>query len=121
MVASVLLSLGLVFVYKILFNFLDYSNHITYRLYGLSLLDQKISTIERQFLDTQTIPFVDAQEIKMVLFNGKKVNYEFSVNLLSVDNITRLIELDVSLSWTEGMRRISLSRSTYLTVFQRNI
>ena len=121
MVASAVLSLGLVFVYKALFSFLDYSNHLTYRLYGLSLLDKKISTLERQFLDTQEIPFLDTKEITTILFNGKAVQYEFMVNLASVDNIQRLIELDVSLSWSEGARRINLSRSTYLTDAQRKI
>ena len=118
MVTVVVLTVGLLGVYKAFFLALDYTNHLTYRLHAMMLLDEKISTIERFFLDKTEIAFDRSEKIKTVQFDNKQVDFHYTTSFESVENVEGLFLLDVALSWLEGSHQIHLSRSVYISDYK---
>ena len=114
MVAVMILSGGLLFIYKAFFISLDYTNHLTCRLYANIFLDEKISSLQRILDDQNQIPFIQGKEIKTVWINGHNVDFQYTVDLRSVEDLKGLFEADISISWQQGTRRINLSREAYL-------
>src|SRR3989338_11171657 len=62
MVAAAILSFGIVMLYRAFFVSLNYVNHITYRLYAMNILDNKISMLQKTFEVSKIIPFTAEQE-----------------------------------------------------------
>ena len=115
MMTVMILSVGLVMVYKAFFLSLKYTKYLTHRLHGMILLDTKIAEIERSLLDHGQLPFSQSQQIEEARLDNKQIDYQYSINFHSVENLEGLFELDISLSWMEDGRTLSLSRSVYLS------
>ncbi|MFA5060672.1 MAG: prepilin-type N-terminal cleavage/methylation domain-containing protein [Candidatus Omnitrophota bacterium] len=117
MVAVAVLASGIVFIYRIFFISLNYSNHVVYRLHALDLLSQKIETTERIFREKNEIVFGSQQEVKTVLINNRPVDFRYVLDFKSVDGLESLYDLTVSVSWAEGVQKKTLSRSAYIADF----
>ena len=114
MMALVILSTGIISIYRAFFVSLDIINHISYRLEGLHLLNEKIAQIERDVAFDKQIPFGSKKDIDIKTINGKNVNFEYNLDLKSVENIERLAELTLTLKWTEHGRQVQINRTLYL-------
>lgn len=117
--AVVILSIGLVAIYKAFFLSLDYSNHLTLRLNANVLLDEKISYIEYLFKEYQQLPLGNTQELERVVIHNKQVDFIYEIDFTSVDGLNNIFQLDISLSWAEGERKIRLSRSVYIFSYKQ--
>ena len=115
MVAVMVLSGGLVSIYKSFFTSLDYTNHLTIRLQANILLDEKIATLNRLLQDQNQLTLVGPQAVDRVIIAEKPVNFQYTLDLRSVENLKGLFLLDVSIGWMEGNRRIQLLREAYLS------
>lgn len=115
MVAVMVLSGGLISIYKSFFTSLDYTNHLTIRLQANILLDEKIATLNRLLQDQNQLTLVGPQAVDRVIIAEKPVNFQYTLDLRSVENLKGLFLLDVSIGWMEGNRRIQLLREVYLS------
>jgi len=115
MVAVMVLSGGLVLIYKSFFIALDYTNHLTTRLQANILLDEKISTLNRLLQDQNQLTLDQPLAIDRVIIANKPVNFQYTLDFRSVENLKGLFLLDISISWMEGNRQIQLSREVYLS------
>ncbi len=118
MLAVGILAGGILLIYKSFFISLDYLQHLTYRLHAVSLMDEKMNQIERIYLDSRQLPMGESKETRTLTFDGHPVDYHFSVDFRSVEDLDDLLELDVTIAWTEGGRSISLSRSSYISNYK---
>lgn len=115
MVAVMVLSGGLVLIYKSFLTALDYTNHLTCRLQANILLDEKISTLDRLLQDQNQLTLVPPLAIDRLIIGNKPVNFQYTLDFRSVENLKGLFLLNISINWMEGNRRIHLSREVYLS------
>ena len=118
MVAVMVLSGGLVLIYKSFFIALDYTKHLTYRLQANILLDEKIAALNRLLQDQNQLTLIQPPAIDHVIIANKPIDFQYTFDFRSVENFKGLFLLDISISWMEGNRRIQLSRETYLSVYK---
>ena len=116
MVAVMVLSGGLVLIYKSFFITLDYTNHLTCRLQANLLLDEKIAALNRLLQDQNQLTLVvPPPPIDQVIIANKPVEFQYTLDFRSVENLPGLFLLNISIAWREGTRRIQLSREAYLS------
>ena len=119
MVAVMVLSAGLVLIYKSFFIVLDYTNHLACRLQADILLDEKIAALNRLLQDQNQLTLVvPPPVIDQVTIANKPVDFRYTLDFHSVENYKGLFGLEISISWMEGTRRIQLSREAYLSIYK---
>ena len=114
MVAAAILSFGIVMLYRAFFVSLNYVNHITYRLYAMNILDNKISMLQKTFEVSKIIPFTAEQETETAIFDNRAVNFRYTMNVVGVDDLEDFYRVDISVSWVEHAHPVRLLRSFYL-------
>ncbi len=113
MVTAVILSAGLVAIYRSFFIGLDYLQHLSCRLYALNLIESKIASAEQNFRSLKDFdigPLTDSAVI-----NNRPVEFRFDVDLEPVGNLLSVFKLDLALSWEERGRTITIVRSAYFS------
>ncbi len=113
MVTIAILSVGIVFVFKALLFSLDQINYLTTRLYATTILDNRVSEIERRLRIEQTLPF-DLNHPQIAKIGKREVTLKEEMNINTVEDYPDVFKLDLSLSWQQGQRSIKLSRSAYI-------
>jgi len=112
MVALVVLSIGIIGVYKALMVSLDYEQHTVNRLYALHLLDDKVEELQLQFETGGAIPSTESK--REVRLYSTPVDFTSVVRLDNVKELQDIVKAGISLSWVERGRRINQSRAVYL-------
>lgn len=108
MVASVALALGTVVVYEAFFVSLDAFNYYADYLNVSCWADNKIWQAQDYLRQGQAPDSGNSGEFKD---SGKVFRWNLNYNL--IDELTRLYELNLQLSWKTGRRESNLSRNTY--------
>jgi len=116
LVTMTILSVGIVAIFKTYLISLDQINHLTYRLYATTILDNRISTTERMLRAFQALP-IDLQHTEKVDLGHKTVNFEQELNISKVEDFLNVFEIDVTLKWMENDHQKQLSRSGYISNF----
>ena len=113
MVTVVVLTVGLLAIYRSFFLGLDYLNHLSYRLSALNLLEGSISSVEHSF---RSLKDFDVGPLKETLvINNRPVDFQYTIALEPIGNLLTVFKLDITLSWEERGRVITLSRSAYFS------
>ena len=113
MVTLVILSVGIVVIFKTFYYALDQMNYLTHRLYANNLLDNRMAEIERGLRFYKTLPF-DLNRVHEVQVGSKVISYKEQMNLGSVEDFPDVFKLDLSFVWPEGKREVTLSRGGFL-------
>jgi len=113
MTTVAVLSLGILAVYQSFFKSLDYLNHMTYRLHALNILSNKIELVQKR-LEVSGEIALNEPTPAIVSINGKTVEFQQDVQISDVHQLKNIYRLDVTLSWQESGRNITLSRSCYI-------
>lgn len=113
MVTAVILSAGLVALYRSFFIGVDYLNHLSRRLCALDLMESRVADIERNFRALKDID-VGALEQTVVL-NGQPVAFKYRVHLKPVGGLLSVFQLDIVLSWVERGRVVEIARTAYFS------
>ena len=117
MVALAIFTLGVVFIYKALFQSMNYVRHLNYRLYANMILDNRIQEIQRLVRANPQKFIKDNKESETVAINGQPVQFNFFMDMQMIEGINDGFELTLQVDWMEGDRPVSLSRSTYITQY----
>ena len=110
MVSLVVLSAGIVFIYKTFFLCVDYLSRLTVRMHANELVDEKIADVSRLFHETADITASSGISVITEEINHKKVHFTYQVvfdPVLSNDNAFRI---KVVLSWLDAGRTMKISR-----------
>ncbi len=113
MVTAVILSAGLVAVYRSFFIGVDYLNHLACRLCALDLIESRVAAIERDFRALNNVDVGSMDET--VFLNGRPVDFKYSIRLQPVGQLLSVFQLDIELSWVERGKRIDIARSAYFS------
>jgi len=112
----IILSLGIVTIFQGFLVSLDRMSYLTHRLYATNVLDNRIAHIERTLQVYSALPFeLPTQE--EVAVGNKIVVFNQTMSIDAVEDFPDVFRLNLSLSWKEGARLITLSRSAYLSDF----
>ncbi len=117
MVTLLILSFGLVMIFKTFLTSLQQTEHLTKRLYASTLLDDRISVIERGLRAYQTLPF-DLHYKEVVNMGTKEIEFKQKMDIREVEDFVDVFQLDITLQWEEEGRMRELSRSAYISDFQ---
>ena len=113
MVTTVILTVGLVAIYRAFFTSLDTIFHLSCRTHALILLENKLATAERDF---RTLKDFDIGALsETLLINNKPVEFFYTIQLIPVENLLSVFCLDITISWQEPKGPLSLSRSAYFS------
>lgn len=114
MVALVILTSGLVAIFKILITSIDQLNHLTNRLYATTILDNRIAEIERNLRVYKVLP-MELEQSQSVDVGGKEVTFDQSMTISAIDGFTDIFYIDLTLHWKEANRNVTISRAAYLS------
>lgn len=116
MVTLVILSSGIVFIYKTFFLCADYLSRLSLRLQAVELLDEKIDTMARLLKEKGGMAFSpgDASVVRTV--QNKSVTFQYVVDVAQVPGFEDVWRCDVGISWPETGRQSQLSRSAILSL-----
>ena len=117
MVALAVLSLGIVIIFKGFITSLDRLSYLTNRLYATTLLDNRITGIERMLRLYETLPF-ELNRKEKVNVGSREIEFRQRMSISEVDDFADVFELDLSLLWDSGDREMILSRSAYISDFE---
>lgn len=115
MVALVILSIGIVMIYKSFFLCVDYLSYLNCRLYAAQMIDSKISDITQSYKQSPDGTFKRGAMTESIEINRKWVDFNYSIDLFPEGGIDYVYRLKVGLSWYDGHRLMHLSRESLLT------
>ena len=113
MLTVVVLSTGLVALYRTFFSAIDQLEHLSMRLYAINLMDSRIATIERDFRSLKDFDIGALSEEAVI--NGRPVMFQYTVDLTPVGTLLSVFELDIVLSWHERNRDVNITRTAYFS------
>ena len=112
MVALVVLSAGIVFVYKSFFLCLDYISRLSARLQASQMVDAKIGDITRAFREHgDTAAFSSGPQTITQDINRKRIDFLYQVQFEAVPGFEGLYHLSVGVSWIDAGRKARFMRS----------
>lgn len=101
MVALVVLSGGIIFIYKTFFLCVDYLSRLTVRMHANELIDAKIADVSRLFHETADITSSSGTSIVTEEINNKKINFTYQVVFDPVMSNDNAFRIKVTLSWSD--------------------
>lgn len=115
MVTLAILSVGLVAIFRSFFVCLDYVNHLTYRLHGLTLLENRLADIEKKYRANGHFNFSPGSEIEIVSINNKDVEFSYRTAINPFEEVPGLHAVDVSILWDERNKAYEVSKTAYFS------
>ena len=116
MMALVVLSAGLVFIYKSFFLSVDYLSRLKTRLYANELIDEKIADITRVFHETADLSSTVGDVYVSRDIDHKHIDFTYKVQFLPIEGYDNLFRLNVAVSWPDAGRKTQLSRQAILSL-----
>ena len=110
MIALVILSSGIVMIYKSFFLCVDYLSYLTCRLYASQMIESKMADITRSYRKSQDATFSRGAMTESLEVNHKWVDFNYNIEMSLVGNLDYVYRLKVILSWHDGRRLMILSR-----------
>ena len=114
MVAAIILSSGMVSIYKVFIATLGYLNHLSCRSYATTVLNNKITEFAQRFQLERKILFGTEADQEKCQINNKWVDFKYTMSLMPMGKFDDLFLLNGRITWVEGRKHISLSRSVLL-------
>lgn len=119
LITLVILSTGLVGIFKTFIISLDRLNYMTNRLYAIQLVDNRISEIERALKIFNTLAH-DLNYKDQIDVGAKSIHFEQALDFKEIEGLADLYAVDLSMSWKEGPYQRQVSQSAYITNFGLN-
>ncbi len=110
MVTLVILSAGIVFIYKTFFLCVDYLSRLTIRLYAGQLVEARIADLQRKAQASGGLGFERGPMSVRQEFNHKPVEFAFQIDLNPVHGFEDLYQMQVGVSWVDGGRGNNFKR-----------
>ncbi len=116
MVTLVVLSAGIVAVYKTFFLCTDYLTRLSMRLQAHELLDEKIADLSRQLRRNGNASFSYGPMTVNKEVNRKIVDFTYQIQMAPVPGFDGLFRLQGGISWPDAGRTDRFERAALLSV-----
>ncbi len=114
MVAIVILSAGIVAVYRSFFLCIDYLNNIATRWWANELIEEKMFDVTRRLQESQGRVLDSGIPSQTVTINRRPITFQYDVAVDPVASLEGLFRLNVTLSWNDGHKPMTINRSVYV-------
>ena len=114
MVTAVILVSGITGVYRAYLASLNHLEYLKTRFYMNFLLDQKIFTIQKEFMATGQISDFLLNNMEKVEVNNNSIDIEVFSKIQKVDNLNNLFHINLGIGWIDNDRRVNIFREAYL-------
>jgi len=114
MVAVSILSVGIVAIYQGLLKSLEYQSQLSSRLYAMNLLDHEAALIEKKFQTEGQFPIAENGKIVETSLDYHDIAFQFEIRAGTFANLEGLQQAEITLTWLDQGRTLSLKRSIYL-------
>lgn len=114
MVTVVILSSGIVFIYKALLSSLHYQEYLTHRLYAMNMLTNRLAELQQLSRDKKGLSPSDDAQTKEIWLDHKKIEFTTFTRIRPVGGQEDVFQVDVELSWVENDRTVRLPKSILL-------
>lgn len=114
LVALIILSTGITAIFKSYFISLDRLQHINNRLYATSMLDSRLSEIERVLRAEEALP-LNLSSTQEVDVGGRSISFDEEIRISEVEGFNDVFLLDLSITWNERGNMKKISRSSYIS------
>ena len=115
MVALVVLSAGIVMIYKSFFLCVDYLSYLSCRLYASQMIESKISDISHSYKANQDNTFNRGAMTESLEINHKWIDFNYSIDMFPIKSLENVYRLKVTLGWYDGRRLLHLTRESILS------
>jgi hypothetical protein len=115
MITLIILSSGIVMIYKSFFLCVDYLSYLTCRLYAFQLIESKIADISRSYRESPDSTFDRGATTETLQVNHKWVDFNYNSEMSVVGGLDYVYRLKVTLSWHDGRRLMKISRESLLS------
>ncbi len=115
MIALVILSGGIIMIYKSFFLCVDYLSYLTCRLYASQMIESKIADVSRSYKQSADSLFDRGAATEMIEVNHKWVDFNYTIEMSPVAGLEYLYRLKVTLAWYDGRRLMKLYRESLLS------
>ncbi len=113
MLTVVILSGGLVALYRSFFSAVDYLDRLSLRLTAINLLADRVAIVEKDFRSAKDFDIGVLDED--VVINNHPVKFHYTVGLKPVGTLLSVFELEMGLGWQDHGRSTTLSRTVYVS------
>lgn len=114
MMTIVVISSGLVFVYKAFFISLTSLNHLTHRLHAMNLMANHIVSMQQDFEITKNFSALSARKTKSIPLANKTVSFQLDTVAQDIGLPEHIYQIEMAVSWREGSRNFRLARFAYI-------
>ena len=114
MATACVLAFGLVAIYQAFFTSLNYLNHMTHRLHAMTLLDNRIEMIQKQFELKGQINLGYLKDLYRVQINNRDIDYKYEMSIEDIKDVDGIYQLNLAIMWTESTREIKISKTVYI-------
>lgn len=112
MITLIVLSVGVVFIYKSFFTSLDVFNYCSNYLAVQPYIDEKIQQAQSEIeQDGQLVS--GALSGSFINRHNMEVSWDLNAGLIDTYEDFNLYKINLALSWQEGLRKINLLREAY--------
>ncbi|MEI8011019.1 MAG: hypothetical protein WCI27_00870 [Candidatus Omnitrophota bacterium] len=113
MLTVVILSGGLVAIYRSFLSGIDYLDRLSTRVYAINLLENRMAVVEKDFRSPKDfdIGLLDEEFV----INHHPVMFHYKVDLKPVGTLLSVFELEMEITWRDHGRVTTLSRTAYVS------
>ncbi len=116
MITLVILSAGIITIYRTFFLCVDYLSRLSMRMYANELIDEKIADISRVFHETADLSAATGSSVVNKEINHQQVKFAYNIDFLPVDGYDGLFQLKVGVVWAESGRTTKMARMAVLAL-----
>ena len=117
MVTLVVLSAGIVFIYKSFFLCTDYIARLSMRMHASELIDERIADISRSFQVTNgSLAFEQGPMVVPERINRKIIDFHYHIEVVPVPGYDGLFNLQVEVSWADAGKLMQFFRWAALSL-----
>ena len=115
MVTIMILSTGIVMIYKTFLISLDQQNYLLHRLYANNLLDLEITQLQHVFQEKGRSSLKDNEMTKNAVIHNKTLAFAIKTFFQDIPELEGTLQMDIGIFWLERGRTVRLTRSVYLS------
>lgn len=115
MVTVVILSVGILIIYRGFLTGIYYQRQMTYRTYAMNLIEHKIASVQYALQSGKKMPVYEEDEIENIVLNNQNIVFHFTMNYQPLAALSGVYEVHVGLSWQELGRTFGLKRMALIS------
>jgi len=114
MVTVMVLSVGIIAVYRVFLSTLKYRNHVAYRLYAMNLADAHLADVSQQFRLGKPVPLQIVFQETVPIHNHDVV-FAVQSSFSKPGNSDFLKRVETTVGWWEGEHNYKILRSALIS------